>query len=197
MIIEYTEKFREVYNSQNKNIRLGSYKLSQNEITSDINFTSVEELIRYSSPSLGYYSFSSILDSNILQVSLIPPNSDISVELYKSIIIFYTDLETNEEDIAFVISLQGSEKLRRATNLINIKNFNPICQVEYNQSKDTERLEGRGQGRYTDIWSIEEEDNLYYITLDSYIEYNQLEKSKDNTKHLDTTYIDEYGLKIY
>jgi hypothetical protein len=203
MILRYRNDFLEsYYQDADRNIRLYQYKLLGDHIT-DLESVNVPKITRSSSPTIGYYEFSGILSGTDLQVSLSPDVSDYSVESYREILVYYEDPETSEIGLAFVIDLEDSENLRRTVNILEIPDFDPSCQVSFERSLDTARLEGAGQGRYRNFLGLSNEDLRAYVTLESWRAYHQLNKSTDsNTSnflldHLDTVKINEYGLKIY
>jgi hypothetical protein len=203
MILRYRNDFLEsYYQDTDRNIRLYQYKLLGAHID-DLENIDVPEITRNSSPTIGYYEFSGILSGTDLQVSLSPDVSDYSVESYREILVYYEDPETSEIGLAFVIDLEDSENLRRTVNILEIPDFEPSCQVSFERSLDTTRLEGAGQGRYRNFLGLSDEDLRAYVTLESWRAYHQLNKSTDsNTSnflldHLDTVKINEYGLKIY
>ena len=206
MIIINKQSFLEnYYNNSDKNLKLYQCKLSEKSIDEiNIDTDSLENLELGSSPTVGYYSFSSIISGTDLQISIFPSKSDFSVEQYKTIFIYYEDLETSEIGLAFIIGLSDSEVLRRTNNIINISGFNPKSKISFNQSKDTKRLEERGQGRYRNLFDLSEEDLKTYITLNSWLSYKQLIRSTDaetpgkkSLEHIGTVRINEFGLKIY
>jgi hypothetical protein len=203
MILRYRNDFLEsYYQDTDRNIRLYQYKLLGDHIT-DLESVDVPKITRSSSPTIGYYEFSGILSGTDLQISLSPNVSDYSVESYREILVYYEDPETSEIGLAFVIDLEDSENLRRTVNILEIQDFDPSCQVSFERSLDTARLEGAGQGRYRNFLGLSDEDLRAYVTLESWRAYHQLNKSTDsNTSnflldHLDTVKINEYGLKIY
>ena len=203
MILRYRNDFLEsYYQDTDRNIRLYQYKLLGAHID-DLEGIDVSEITRSSSPTIGYYEFSGILSGTDLQISLSPDVSDYSVESYREILVYYEDPETSEIGLAFVIDLEDSENLRRTVNILEIPDFDPSCQVSFERSLDTARLEGAGQGRYRNFLGLSDEDLRAYVTLESWRAYHQLNKSTDsNTSnflldHLDTVKINEYGLKIY
>jgi hypothetical protein len=203
MILRYRNDFLEsYYQDADRNIRLYQYKLLGDHIT-DLESVDVPKITRSSSPTIGYYEFSGILSGTDLQISLSPDVSDYSVESYREILVYYEDPETSEIGLAFVIDLEDSENLRRTVNILEIPDFDPSCQVSFERSLDTARLEGAGQGRYRNFLGLSDEDLRAYVTLESWRAYHQLNKSTDsNTSnflldHLDTVKINEYGLKIY
>ena len=203
MTLRFRNDFLEsYYQDSDRNIRLYQYKLLGSRIQNLENID-LENLIRSSSPTVGFYEFSGIIDGTDLQISLSPDKSDYSVESYREILVFYEDPENLETGLAFVISLEDSESLRRTTNLLEISRFEPSCRVDFVRSLDTERLEGAGQGRYRNFLGFSNEDPDAYITIESWRAYHQLNKSTDsNTSdflldHLDTVRINEFGLKIY
>ena len=203
MILRYRNDFLEsYYQDTDRNIKLYQYKLLGDHID-DLENVDVPKITRSSSPTIGYYEFSGILSGTDLQVSLSPDVSDYSVESYREILVYYEDPETSEIGLAFVIDLEDSENLRRTVNILEIPDFDPSCQVSFERSLDTSRLEGAGQGRYRNFLGLSDEDLRAYVTLESWRAYHQLNKSTDsNTSnflldHLDTVKINEYGLKIY
>lgn len=203
MILRYRNDFLEsYYQDTDRNIRLYQYKLLGAHID-DLEGIDVPKITRSSSPTIGYYEFSGILSGTDLQISLSPDVSDYSVESYREILVYYEDPETSEIGLAFVIDLEDSENLRRTVNILEIPDFEPSCQVSFERSLDTARLEGAGQGRYRNFLGLSDEDLRAYVTLESWRAYHQLNKSTDsNTSnflldHLDTVKINEYGLKIY
>jgi len=203
MILRYRNDFLEsYYQDTDRNIRLYKYKLLGDHID-DLEGIDVSKITCSSSPTIGYYEFSGILSGTDLQVSLSPDVSDYSVESYREILVYYEDPETSEIGLAFVIDLEDSENLRRTVNILEIPDFDPSCQVSFERSLDTARLEGAGQGRYRNFLGLSDEDLRAYVTLESWRAYHQLNKSTDsNTSnflldHLDTVKINEYGLKIY
>jgi hypothetical protein len=197
MILRYRNDFLEsYYQDADRNIRLYQYKLLGDHIT-DLESVNVPKITRSSSPTIGYYEFSGILSGTDLQVSLSPDVSDYSVESYREILVYYEDPETSEIGLAFVIDLEDSENLRRTVNILEIPDFDPSCQVSFERSLDTARLEGAGQGRYRNFLGLSDEDLRAYVTLESWRAYHQLNKSTDsNTSnflldHLDTVKINE------
>jgi hypothetical protein len=201
MILRYRNDFLEsYYQDTDRNIKLYQYKLL-GSILEDLDGADVSEVTRSSSPTVGYYEFSGILSGTDLQISLKPSVSDYSVESYREILVYYEDVETSEIGLAFVIDLEESENLRRTVNILEIPEFEPSCQVSFDRSLDTERLEGAGQGRYRNFLDLS--SKKAYVTLESWRAYHQLNKSTDsNTSdflldHLDTVKINEYGFKIY
>lgn len=203
MILRYRNDFLEsYYQDTDRNIRLYQYKLLGDHID-NLESIDVPKITRSSSPTIGYYEFSGILSGTDLQISLSPDVSDYSVESYREILVYYEDPETSEIGLAFVIDLEDSENLRRTVNILEIPDFDPSCQVSFERSLDTARLEGAGQGRYRNFLGLSDEDLRAYVTLESWRAYHQLNKSTDsNTSnflldHLDTVKINEYGLKIY
>ena len=206
MIIINKQSFLEdYYNNSDKNLKLYQCKLSEKSIDEiNIDTDSLEDIELGSSPTIGYYEFSSIISNTDLQISICPSRSDFSVEKYKTIFIYYEDLETLETGLAFIIGLSESEVLRRTNNIINIIGFNPKSKISFNQSKDTIRLEGAGQGIYKNIFDLSEEELRTYITINSWLSYKQLIRSSDvetsgkrSLEHVGTIRINEFGLKIY
>lgn len=204
MTLRYRNDFlTSYYQDVGQNIKLYRYKLLSTPLGDDLSEIDVEEVTHSSSPTIGYYEFSGIISDTDLQISLSPSVSDFSVESYREILVYYEDSETSEIGLAFVIDLEPGENLRRTVNIIEIPEFEPSCQVSFERSLDTERLEGAGQGRYRNFLGLSEKDLEAYVTLQSWLAYHQLNKSTDsNTSnflldHLDTAKINEYGLKIY
>ena len=206
MIILFEPSFREsYYEAPESDISLRYYKLkelgSQNirEITSRPELMAEAGFLQRTSPTLGYYSYSAIKDSEKLQITLSPPDSDVSVQLYDTVIFIYEDLVSGSTGVGFVVILEKSgdnpETLRRALNYIDIYGFEPKCKVTYERTLDTERLEGPGQGPWQGMWSKGDQDA--FITLQSWKAWNQIYRSKDELDHLDTAWINEYGLKQY
>lgn len=206
MIILFEPSFREsYYEAPESDISLRYYKLkelgSQNirELTSRPELMAEAGFLQRTSPTLGYYSYSAIKDSEKLQITLSPPDSDVSVQLYDTVIFIYEDLVSGSTGVGFVVILEKSgdnpETLRRALNYIDIYGFEPKCKVTYERTLDTERLEGPGQGSWQGMWS--KGDNDAFITLESWKAWNQIYRSKDELDHLDTAWINEYGLKQY
>lgn len=206
MIILFEPSFREsYYEAPESDISLRYYKLkelgSQNirELTSRPELMAEAGFLQRTSPTLGYYSYSAIKDSEKLQITLSPPDSDVSVQLYDTVIFIYEDLVSGSTGVGFVVILEKSgdnpETLRRALNYIDIYGFDPKCKVTYERTLDTERLEGPGQGSWQGMWS--KGDNDAFITLESWKAWNQIYRSKDELDHLDTAWINEYGLKQY
>ena len=206
MIILFEPSFREsYYEAPESDISLRYYKLkelgSQNirEITSRPELMAEAGFLQRTSPTLGYYSYSAIKDSEKLQITLSPPDSDVSVQLYDTVIFIYEDLVSGSTGVGFVVILEKSgdnpETLRRALNYIDIYGFEPKCKVTYERTLDTERLEGPGQGVWQGMWSKGDKDA--FITLESWKAWNQIYRSKDELDHLDTAWINEYGLKQY
>jgi hypothetical protein len=203
MILRYRNDFLEsYYQDTDRNIKLYQYKLL-GSLIEDLEGVDVPEITRSSSPTVGYYEFSGILSGTDLQISLSPDVSDYSVESYREILVYYEDPETSDIGLAFVIDLEEGENLRRTVNILEIPDFEPSCQVSFERSLDTARLEGAGQGRYRNFLGLSDEDLRAYVALESWRAYHQLNKSTDsNTSnflldHLDTVKINEYGLKIY
>ena len=206
MIIINKQSFLgDYYNNPDKNLKFHQCKLSEKSINEiNIDTDSLEDIELESSPTMGYYEFSSIISDTDLQISICPPKSDFSVEKYKTIFIYYEDLETLEIGLAFIIGLSELEILRRTNNIINITGFNPKSKISFNQSKDTTRLEGAGQGRYKNVFDLSEEELRTYITINSWLSYKQLIRSSDveisgerSLEHIGTIRINEFGLKIY
>ena len=206
MIILFEPSFREsYYEAPESDISLRYYKLkeigSQNirELTSRPELMAEAGFLQRTSPTLGYYSYSAIKDSEKLQITLSPPDSDVSVQLYDTVIFIYEDLVSGSTGVGFVVILEKSgdnpETLRRALNYIDIYGFEPKCKVTYERTLDTERLEGPGQGGCQGMWSKGDQDA--FITLESWKAWNQIYRSKDELDHLDTAWINEYGLKQY
>ncbi len=206
MIILFEPSFREsYYEAPESDLSLRYYKLkelgSQNirELTSRPELMAEAGFLQRTSPTLGYYSYSAIKDSEKLQITLSPPDSDVSVQLYDTVIFIYEDLVSGSTGVGFVVILEKSgsnpETLRRALNYIDIYGFDPKCKVTYERTLDTERLEGPGQGQWQGMWG--KGDNDAFITLESWKAWNQIYRSKDELDHLDTAWINEYGLKQY
>lgn len=206
MIILFEPSFREsYYEAPESDISLRYYKLkelgSQNirELTSRPELMAEAGFLQRTSPTLGYYSYSAIKDSEKLQITLSPPDSDVSVQLYDTVIFIYEDLVSGSTGVGFVVILEKSgnnpETLRRALNYIDIYGFDPKCKVTYERTLDTERLEGPGQGSWQGMWNKGDKDA--FITLESWKAWNQIYRSKDELDHLDTAWINEYGLKQY
>lgn len=206
MIILFEPSFREsYYEAPESDISLRYYKLkelgSQNirELTSRPELMAEAGFLQRTSPTLGYYSYSAIKDSEKLQITLSPPDSDVSVQLYDTVIFIYEDLVSGSTGVGFVVILEKSgdspETLRRALNYIDIYGFDPKCKVTYERTLDTERLEGPGQGQWQGMWCKGDKDA--FITLESWKAWNQIYRSKDELDHLDTAWINEYGLKQY
>ena len=206
MIILFEPSFREsYYEAPESDISLRYYKLkelgSQNirELTSRPELMAEAGFLQRTSPTLGYYSYSAIKDSEKLQITLSPPDSDVSVQLYDTVIFIYEDLVSGSTGVGFVVILEKSgddpEILRRALNYIDIYGFEPKCKVTYERTLDTERLEGPGQGGWQGMWGKGDKDA--FITLESWKAWNQIYRSKDELDHLDTAWINEYGLKQY
>ena len=206
MIILFEPSFREsYYEAPESDISLRYYKLkelgSQNirELTSRPELMAEAGFLQRTSPTLGYYSYSAIKDSEKLQITLSPPDSDVSVQLYDTVIFIYEDLVSGSTGVGFAVILEKSgdspETLRRALNYIDIYGFDPKCKVTYERTLDTERLEGPGQGSWQGMWSKGDSDA--FITLESWKAWNQIYRSKDELDHLDTAWINEYGLKQY
>ena len=206
MIILFEPSFREsYYEAPESDISLRYYKLkelgSQNirELTSRPELMAEAGFQQRTSPTLVYYSYSAIKDTKKLQITLSPPDSDVSVQLYDTVIFIYEDLVSGSTGVGFVVILEKSgdnpETLRRALNYIDIYGFEPKCKVTYERTLDTERLEGPGQGSWQGMWG--KGDNDAFITLESWKAWNQIYRSKDELDHLDTAWINEYGLKQY
>lgn len=201
MIITYNQGFLDnYYNSPDKNIKLSRIKLRETVVGDQV-LTELTDLVNNSnvSPMVGYYELSGILSiTGTLQLSITPSPSDLSVERYSEIYVLHDDLENPEAEpkIAFVISLEPGETLRRTVNMIDIPGFKPSCKVEFTRSSDTDKLEGAGQGRYSNIWGKGELDS--YMTVESWDAYNKIYRFTDSGyDHLDVVSLDEYGLKIY
>ena len=207
MIILFEPSFRDsYYNAPESDIALRYYKLKElgtqniSELKSRPEMMAEAGFIQGTSPTLGYYNYSAIKDSEKLQITLNPPGSDYSVEKYNTVMFIYEDLVSETSGVGFVIILEREENkepeiLRRALNYIDIYGFDPKCKVTYERTLDTERLEGPGQGRWQGMWSKRDKDA--FITLESWKAWNQIYRSKDELDHLDTAWINEYGLKQY
>ena len=164
MILRYRNDFLEsYYQDTDRNIKLYQYKLL-GSLIEDLEGVDVPEITRSSSPTVGYYEFSGILSGTDLQISLSPDVSDYSVESYREILVYYEDPETSDIGLAFVIDLEEGENLRRTVNILEIPDFEPSCQVSFERSLDTARLEGAGQGRYRNFLGLSDEDLRAYVT---------------------------------
>lgn len=219
MKVYFTEKFKEILKSPDRYIeigkfRLGSYSQSVKKL-SDIDWRYMNQRDSGRSPTDGYYQFSSILSDSVLTLNMEIPSYDIGLlneEYYKLVYAVYTDLMTSENGIAFILcgdTFFNSEsmleilplRLSRDKNIITVSNFNPQCLIKLSSDEDTQFLEGPGLGKYYNIYSAPEigetEKDTRYVSLLSYDSYLLEKKSQDDYDHLETIFINKFGIKIY
>lgn len=222
MKIYFTEEFRKILNSSDKFVELGKFKLgmyptkvkSFSEV--DLNYLRIVEQQR--SPGEGYYQFNSIYSDSTLIMSVIVPDYDQGLlrEDYKIIYGMYKDLLSSTENstgddakLAFILVSDyyindKSEievpylRLGLTRNIITINNFNPKCTFELSCEDDTKFLEGPGLEKYYNLYLYEEDSNKKgFISLNSYKSYLLEKRTQDSYDHLETTYINKFGIKIY
>ena len=212
MIIYYTEDFKEVLHNSSQYIQISKYRLSNLEYIKDI--TQLETLGNMDksniSPSYGYYEAEGIISGSKLSLSIEIPSKDVSVNSYTVLLVYYDNLLSSKitTRLAFIISNSMELKdgdiwfsklnLEPERTIFNILNFNYNCSLKLAQDQDIEFLEGSGLGVIGNLYSGNDSGSGgRYVSRESYEAYLQEQRSKDDNEHLFTTYINEFGLKIY
>lgn len=218
MIIYYTKDFKDVLKDPARYINISKFKLSScKDIESyKLNLMPQQKEV-ITSPTAGYYNAEGIVSGNLLSLSIRIPISDISIEDYTTLFVFYDDLSNVSDDLfpklAFIISGgmvlkeldEGDmriffEKLNLEPEgtIITIPDFKHECSLKLNQSNDVDFLEGKGVGNvYSLFLDNDEIRNFGYVSRESYEAYLLEQRGDDDYDHLYTQYINNYGLKIY
>lgn len=216
MIIYYTEGLKKILNDPSRYIKISKFKLGESRAVS-----SIEELEdswdKGTSPTIGEYDLEGIYKNSCLTLSIKIPSYDVSlsdIDAYDIIYVLYEDLtlrsEENSLKLAFILSgnINSTENgllefmplyLEPERTIINIKDFNFRCSIKLGQDSDLEFLEGIGLDSPKNIYTNEEINNedIRYVSRESYETYLQEVRDQDEYKHLDTAFINKYGLKIY
>ena len=211
MIIYYTKDFKEVLLNSSQYIQLSKYRLSDLKSIEDI--TQLEETLgnidkQNISPSYGYYEAEGIISDSKLSLSIELPSKDVSLDSYTILLVYYDNLLSSDTTprLAFIISnsmevktktvLFSKLNLEPERTIFNILNFEYKCSLKLNQDQDIEFLEGTGLGIIGNLY-LGNGSGGRYVSRESYGAYLQEQRSKDDNPHLFTTYINEFGLKIY
>lgn len=213
MIIYYTEDFKRVLNNPSSYINISKFRvIAEKELENFKELTSDEINMLSYSPSGGYYKAEGIILDSLLTLSIEIPSSDISINDYTALLIYYENvLNYNEPPrLAFIISGSMNKKdsttlelgklnLEASRTIINITKFNYNCSIYLDQTQDLEFLEGKGVGKINTLYlNIDKsEKSLRYVSRDSYESYLHELRSTDDYSHLHTTFINNYGLKVY
>ncbi len=160
-----------------------------------------------------YYDLEVIQDASYLTLSMEIPGNNVSminsISPYNTIFVYYKNEVTNKDDIAFVlfdIERISNEYLRinplyleTNRNIIKIPRPSHKCTINYGKSMDTEFLEGCGVGSPSSIYENINEKKQWerYVSVVSYESYLLEKRSEDEYHHLDTTFINKFGLKEY
>lgn len=115
-----------------------------------------------------------------------------NIKEVSSVFIYYTNLLDNSNGIAFILYNLG-EGLKIGNNLIKIGGLNWKSKVEFYQNNNIEILESYGEGSYSSIYI---EDNKF-TEKESYRNYLDYIKGLDDLNHLSTTFINNFGIRIY
>ena len=216
MIIYYTKDFERVLIDSSQYIKLSKFILSSvSEMSVERlkNITSMGLGTINKSPTNGYYEAEGIILDSQLSLSIEIPSTDISIDNYRILIVYYENLLNPSEQPkpAFIISgsmvkrndVVSFEKLNLEANrtIINILDFNPSCSINLIQDSDTEFLEGKSIGIIGNLFSNTEKDKegIRYVSRESYEAYLLEERGTDELEleHSYTSYINNYGFKIY
>jgi hypothetical protein len=220
MIIYYTKDFEKILKEPSRYIKISKFKLGESRSISNI-----EELKdlwnQGTSPTVGEYELEGTYKDSSLVLSIEIPNYDISSrdpDAYDILYVLYEDLTLRLTDsklkLAFILSggihenLDGLLRfdplyLEPNRSIIRIEDFNAQCSIALNQSQDLMFLEGIGLGKPKNIYTALEQninstgESLGYVSRNSYEAYLQEIRNQDDYRHLDTAYINKYGLKIY
>lgn len=216
MIIYYTEDFKKILKEPSRYIRISKFKLGESRAISDIK--EIENLWdNGTSPTVGEYNLEGTYKDSDLTLSITIPSYDISsndMDAYDIIYVLYEDLtlrtNSNSLNLAFILSGNIVQEgdilvfkplyLEPERTIITIKDFNASCSIQLGQNSDLEFLEGPGLGKPRNVYTDEEyinNEDIRYVSRNSYEAYLQETRNHDDYKHLDTVYINKYGLKIY
>lgn len=217
MIIYYTEGFKRVLNDSSQYIKLSKFKLSTVlEISSTdlINLTADNLEKKFiTSPTGGYYKAEGILLDSLLTLSIEIPDTDVSISNYTVLLVFYENLliPTEYPQLAFILSssmtqsglgsqskvIFGNLNLEPDRSIINLTNFNSKCSIILSHDTDTEFLEGKGLGVINNLFFNDGNQEIRYVSRESYEAYLLEQRGYDELEHSYTQYINSYGFKIY
>ena len=166
-----------------------------------------------------YYDLETILDDSSITLSMEIPRTNVSItnsyKPYNTIFVIYKNLLNDSEEIAFILSdieyYSGSVyklnplPLEKDRNIFKIPKFSYSCTIEFGASNDVKFLEGSGLseprsmyekeiGNYTEVYDPKDKR---YVSVVSYDSYLQEIRSQDENDHLDSTFINKFGIKIY
>ena len=213
MTIYYTRGFKEVLNNPSRYIKISKFRAISETLLENYKGLSSEDLNIPFSPTGGYYDSEGIIQDNLLTLSIEIPSSDVSINDYTALLFFYDDVLNSNEypQLAFILSgsislddknsesmILGKLDLENRT-IINIPNFNHRCSICLSQTDDLKFLEGKGLGKISSLYlNIDESEKpLRYVSIDSYEAYLLELRGMDDSNHSYTTYINNYGLKVY
>lgn len=217
MIIYYTKDFKEVLTDPSRYIYLSKFKLtsfSGGIEKTDLNTidTPSEEYTVSTSPTAGYYEAEGIISGSLLSLSISIPISDISIEDYTAIFLYYEDYsDVKDPQLACIIFGKTDEQEKESgkiyfgklnlepdRTIINVPGFNYNCSLLLNQDSDLDFLESKGMGIvYSLFLESGEIRDLGYVSRKSYEVYLLEQRGEDDYDHFYTQYINSYGLKIY
>lgn len=152
MKIFITKKFKEIINQPYNRIELSKLKLKGNahidSLSSD-NLNSKEFLSETSPSTTDYYEFEAVKYNNGIQIYFDIPKTDASLfeDYYQVILIFYTDLIQNKNELAFIIfenfiDNTFSDLKLTPKNIINIP-LDWKCDIKFKEDDLTKFLENK------------------------------------------------------
>lgn len=210
MKILYTEKFKEDLGKPWKKLTLGEVKLREGTLTdTKLTLRDIREKHEFSNSFLETatkenYNAEFMRYPGGIQVHLEISGSDASLyqegSYYQVILFFYSDM-TGTKSLAFILYEELEEdgftglKLTSGRNIITIPGFTWECSLDFNQSPVTSFLEDPlgNQSVHGINYS-----STGYISLESWKSWmrDKISDSGD-TPWLETTYMNNYGIKIY
>jgi hypothetical protein len=211
MKVYFTEEFKRLSGDSSSRLSLQKFKLGAYSTPvskwSDLDWTYMTSKDSGRSPTDGYYTFTSILRDGTLDMCLEIPGYDVgmlSQDYYKLIYVIYSDDIRGSSGLAFVllgdtwkdkdgIYQIAPLRLNRSRNIISVPGIEGKCHIDTSMSEDTEFLEGVGLGDPGNLGVVTEG----YVSRDSYDIYRTEKLSTDEYPHLETVYINKFGIKIY
>lgn len=226
MIIYYTEGFENKLKDPSSYIQISKFKLGETRPISYNSREMLDEKLEAlwnvgTSPTDGEYNLEGVYKDSTLTLSINIPNTDVSsndMDAYDIVYVLYEDLVSGEKgnlNLAFIIAggidvdasgISGFKPLflDPQRTILNIEKFGiekPKCSIKLGQSPDLEFLEGTGLGKIFSIYTKQtySYDNLdlRYVSRKSYEAYLLEKRTQDDYEHRETTYINNYGLKVY
>ena len=167
-----------------------------------------------------FYDLEAILDNTSITLSIEIPKTNVSIvnslNPYNTIFVLYKNLLDNKHDIAFILidAIQSGDSVKLSPlsletdrNIIKIPQFAYSCSIEFENSSDIEFLEGSGlaepralresNGINSRAIEISDPKEKRYVSVVSFESYLQEIRSQDEFDHLDSVFINKFGLKIY